>query len=213
MRASSFGNWGLRLALALVVGGIFASASGCGDDDDTAIVDMAATLDMTAGPDFASSPFAGVQCADMGCNAPSICCIRPTGNVISSTCEGTATCTGAMAGTAACDGPEDCSNASPLCCAAVAFKDNGDGTGVPLAGSSSCTATCPADVQRDETTKKISLVSKLCHQNSDCANFSGTLLGSEFAFDGCCYRTEIDFRFCAPKGKDFQNLGDYFCLD
>ena len=206
MHASSFGNWGLVLAFVSV-----ASAAAC-SKDSAPPNDMSVALpDMAMNPDFAASPYAGIICGDGGCDSPNICCVRPSGAAFTPSCEGASTCMGSGTGIAACDGPEDCPSSSNTCCMQVAFMKNPDNTATPQSGTASCVSNCAATV--DVTPDTITFNSKLCHKTSDCAGYAGQILGTDLTFDGCCYRTEIDFRFCAPKDQAYRSAGSYFCLD
>lgn len=170
---------------------------------------MKVPSDFSASADFASSPFAGVHCGDMSCPGSTVCCVRPEGASFGETCETPMACmTGGAA--AICDGSEDCPAEKQSCCASVSFMRVGQGA-VPLGGSSACVSDCAASVFADTAT--ISFNSKLCHVTTDCAGYMGDLYGSQIPFDGCCYRPEIDLRFCAPKDKSYSSIGGYYCLD
>lgn len=195
-------------AVAALVFGLVGSGA-CGDDAGN---DMALAQDLSVyRPDFASSPFAGIHCGEMSCPDAQVCCVRPQGLSFAESCETAMAC---MSGGAAvvCDGPEDCAGESGprACCATVAFQRTGPDTAVPKSGDSACVTTCAATV--NATMDVIEFKSKLCHLNSDCAGFMGDIYGTSVPFDGCCYRPEIDLRFCAPSDQSYRNIGGYYCL-
>jgi len=192
---------GIVVAIALACGA-------CGDDDGKS--DLSLGKDFSAAAvDFANSPFAGVHCGDMSCPDQQVCCVRPSGQSFHEACESTVSC---MAGGAAavCDGSEDCPAGMTDCCAQVMFMRTGPNTAVPSGGSSACVNACAASVLADSNT--ITFNSKLCHLNSDCNGFMGDIYGTQVPFDGCCYRPEIDLRFCAPSDPSYKNIGGYYCL-
>jgi hypothetical protein len=92
----------------------------------------------------------GLQCCFLGLDAGSIAQCRPsceTGNEV------------------ACDGPEDCSGAAPLCC----FSGQLQGVGsvcYPSSVTSVCQASCPL-IQPPGCTGKVQAT--ICTQKSDCA--------------------------------------------
>jgi len=199
MRAKAI-FWELGLLVGIGCAGI-----GCGDDRDPA--DMA-VRDQSVIVDFANSPFAGIHCGDMSCPGETVCCVRPVGASFAQACESVLSCMNGGAA-AVCDGAEDCPNAN-ACCASVTFERTGPSTAVPKSGTSACTAGCAASVFADQ--QEITFNSKLCHVNSDCVGYMGDIYGTQVPFDGCCYRPEIDLRFCAPSDKSYRDIGGYYCL-
>ena len=161
--------------------------------DAAVVVDSSVPTDGAAGAtDFASNAdFGGVSCGTETCGTGSVCCITQNGMTATQACmAGTSCADGGI--TAACDGPEDCSSASPSCCANLTF----DQTSMTGAGNAMCTASCPGSATFANNKGAIS--TKLCHSAGDCMNYSGSTPAGPMPYDHCCSRVGAGYKFCAP---------------
>lgn len=109
-----------------------------------------------------------------------------------------------MADQVTCDGPEDCSGSTPVCCGV----DVGNGQGTfPTCGATSIGATCSTAnncktsiAQSCSATQKV----QLCHHNSDCTN--------EASNNKCCTFSSgaASLTFCS--NTTTANLGGGTCM-
>ncbi len=148
--------------------------------DMPVFVDQAVPRDMKNTVDFG-----GVTCGGATCNSSQECCISAAG---STSCVGKGTCNRDMGAALSCDGPEDCGAIAPACCANIGG----------MGGSAMCVASCPG--MAAPTSGGFSATTKLCHTNSDCAGYSGTVQGfGTLPFTSCCTAPQApNTFFCAP---------------
>jgi hypothetical protein len=188
-----------QLALAFVVLGL----ASCGDNPaapdmaiDMSMPDLAIAHDLAVPPDFG-----GVACGAMTCSiATQECCLTNGAGGTQAACGPIGSCNGDAGGSLRCDGPEDCSTASPDCCIDIngtASADAGIGGGT---GDASCSTTGACKPSAMFANGAFTARSKLCHTNDDCKNYSGMvpLLGMT-PFDACCSSAMAGpYKFCAP---------------
>jgi hypothetical protein len=187
------------------------AAAACGD---TAVIQDGSTHDLSAShdmipppPDMSIPDSAGIQCGQMSCGAGQVCCLVPTGGTMfSAMCADKAACNTDAGAALQCDGPEDCSSATPTCCIdlQLAFGGNfgGDGGGTATGGGNSqCVATCTASVTIAKNFASADLHTRLCHQAADCTGLTGKtpLAPTPVPFDHCCTQMGSSSpQFCAP---------------
>ena len=171
------------------------SVAGCGDDTTTAAnngadLSVAASADMTISHDLAPRVPNGVVCDTTTCAVGQSCCLTTANNAVTGgTCVASASaCTSGS--TLTCDGPEDCSTASPDCCATISLSGLGPDGGTPMlaGGNASCSGTCDFAISSD------SITTRLCHFDADCTGLKvyGTLQTT------CCSSTALPGEhFCA----------------
>jgi hypothetical protein len=92
-----------------------------------------------------TNPTVGVPCANTTCNSPEVCCVVVGGQ----SCTAADACTSGLP--LACDGPEDCSGDTPVCCGTVSLQGGG--------------TQCVADGSCQSGTLTGGVV---CHSDSDC---------------------------------------------
>jgi len=200
-----------------ILGAALAAVSGC-DDGNARNADLSAVADLKPPPpdmakmfDLTGQDFAGVRCGAVVCQSTEVCCVRPVGAAFKESCIAGTDC-GPGAAPATCDGPEDCMTGEG-CCAQVSFQVPDGGTvAQPQSGAAACNLTCNAEVTGGAATGTTNFTSKLCHTPTDCADYVGEILGGTVKFDGCCYRPEVDFHFCAPDDVSYETAGGYKCL-
>jgi hypothetical protein len=191
---------------------VFGCDSGSGGND-MGIPDMTPLPpDMIKVFDLAAADLLGVRCGMVVCPMNTTCCVEPMGASFSETCTLGTMC-GPGTAPALCDGPEDCPMMPNMgCCASVEFQvPPGGGTAMPTTGQAQCNTNCPAIVEGDGM-GKTTFKSKLCHSTADCADYVGEIFGGTVKFDGCCYRSEVSFTFCAPDDSSYKTAGGYKCL-
>ncbi len=178
----------MRQTLALCA--LILCAGGCGDDTTSAGPDMSMP-DLLPGPDMAVRVPDGVACGSMTCAVGQSCCVTASGTTTTSdTCITTGgTCSGGAV--LACDGPEDCSNASmQYCCGTIAFTGGTPDGGAVMfnGGNSSCTGSCDFNLGTGQIT------TRLCHADVDCTGLSA--FGQ--SLDKCCSSAMAPgLHFCA----------------
>ena len=64
-----------------------------------------------------TNPTTGVPCGTATCNSPDVCCVTMQGSSCTADCQ--------QGLSLACDGPEDCSGGTPVCCADVSMGGGG----------------------------------------------------------------------------------------
>jgi hypothetical protein len=135
------------------------------------VADMASTAD-----------FGGVQCSAQVCSSIQACCVQ--GN--QATCSSAGSC--GDGGVLACDGPEDCSGGSPICCMTLARETTDAGVSGGANESTACAGSCPG------TTSGAGTTTKACHTDNNCTGYTV----SGMAANRCCSLSGIIARFCAP---------------
>lgn len=164
-------------------------AGGCGDDSNNNALDM--SMPDLAPP--ADLSLTGVGCGMMTCGAGQECCVTVSmSGTTSSMCiaQGGNCAGGAVL---ACDGPEDCSSASPYCCGMITISGLAPDAGAPMfgGGNSSCTATCDFSTNYPQT--PTTATTRLCHFNEDCTGLSA--FGQPI--DHCCTSAQAPgLHFC-----------------
>jgi len=187
-----------QLALAFVV----LSFASCGDNPappdmaiDMSMPDLQVKQDLSVSPDFG-----GVTCGSMTCNlAIQECCLSTVNGQVEAACSPMGSCNGDAGGSLRCDGPEDCSTASPDCCIDINGTGGAD-AGLAGTGDASCSTTGACKPSATFANGGFTARSKLCHTNDDCKNYSGMvpILGMT-PFDACCSSAMAGpYKFCAP---------------
>ncbi|MEO6954432.1 MAG: hypothetical protein ABI321_21725 [Polyangia bacterium] len=192
------------LAFACGGGGLGNTTDAGGTQDlATSGKDAAVTIDAAVSTDSAVSSsdfatagdFSGIACGTMTCATGSVCCIKQSGSTVQQMCvTGTSCADGGI--TAACDGPEDCSSASPSCCADIVFDQGQMSTN----GAAMCTASCPGSASVGNNSGEIK--TKLCHNAGECVGYTGNTQFGMLPYDHCCGYTGATYRFCAPKAAE-----------
>ncbi len=164
--------------------------AGCGDDTSVG-PDMSMPADLAPGPDLAVRLPDGVVCGQMSCPVGQSCCVMTSGNMTTSQMciAAGGQCTGGAV--LACDGPEDCSNASmPFCCGTIKFTGGGPDGGATMfnGGNAMCTGTCDFNFGGGMVT------TRLCHADVDCTGL--TAFGQNL--NQCCSSAMAPgLHFCA----------------
>jgi hypothetical protein len=121
------------------------------------------------------------------CDMPMVCCFAPATSAFS--CEASTSC--AMADQIACDGPEDCSGSTPVCCGV----DVPDGSGsypkcTPTSLGATCTSAADCSTHlgtscSDTTTVQLCQVMSDCHDPTDneCCTFTSGSASLTFCID------------------------------
>jgi hypothetical protein len=179
--------------------------------------DLGATSDLAGkGPvyDLAGSDFttasaadlsgtgsdAGITCGAATCSSAQLCCLA--GSPTKGTCAPSSTGCDGGDSPFACDGPENCPGAQ--CCVYV-----NTGTGGGVTGHAECGNACVGSVATSGTGAVI-LQTRLCHSDTDCASFSGTLLGASTPFSACCHSAATaPYHVCIP--PNFASIGAFTC--
>jgi hypothetical protein len=183
--------------LALVALGLLAA---CGDDSgavdagaDLNVGDLATPADLKGADlraanlsDLAGDDFAGVACGTSTCSGGDQCCFQ------SGTATGCAASCSDGGIPAGCDGPEDCSGGTPICCGSLDAPLTGSPSG-QTACAASCTGVAIAMIGVGG-----SITSKICHNAADCVGYSGTAALMTRPFDICCHPNGATVGFCAP---------------
>jgi hypothetical protein len=182
-----------NLSLCLLV-----TFAGCNDDNLGGMSDMTFLPDLTPVADLSMRVPDGVTCGNMTCNTPMVCCVKPgMGGMATTMCTAPGTC-GDGGAELMCDGPEDCSLASPNCCVTASFTTVDMGA-TPGAANGACAsdAACPASAE--VVGNQGTLHTKLCHTAGDCVNYSGMTAFGTFDFTSCCTAPQAPgLHFCAP---------------
>ncbi|HWE30835.1 MAG TPA: hypothetical protein VHB97_22665 [Polyangia bacterium] len=190
----------MRQTIFILSCALFAVA-GCSDDTTTvtngADMNINAAADMTAGPDMTPRVPNGVACDTTTCAVGQSCCLTTANNAVTGgMCVASASaCTSGS--NLACDGPEDCSTASPSCCATLDISglsgllggggDADAGTPMVSGGNASCAGSCSFGFSAS------SITTKLCHVDGDCSG--ETAFGTATK---CCSTTMVpNLHFCA----------------
>jgi hypothetical protein len=210
MRASL----GFACALALV--------AGC--SDSTTTTDLGApdlsTPDLAPAKDLSAPDYTGVGCGSMTCGGTQECCVSLANGQLGQTCVAKGSCNpdaGAAAFT--CDGPEDCSAGSGAgagCCATLGgnLGSNADAglSNASGGGSAMCTAQCAGSVAFDMDNGTFEVHTKLCHANTDCNGFNGSVLGTGYKFDSCCSAAMAgNYHFCFSSLAGSLTMGAITC--
>jgi hypothetical protein len=171
----------------------------CNDDNLMGgMSDMTVIHDLTPIIDMAMRLPDGVMCGGSVCNAPQVCCVKPSMGGTTAMCGASGSC-GDGGAELMCDGPEDCPATMHNCCATAKFSLSGtDAAPMAQGANAACgsDAACPAGVDLAAS----ELHTKLCHTAADCVGYSGTvpIIGAA-DFDGCCTSTQAPgIQFCAP---------------
>jgi len=166
------------------------SVAGCGSDDtttpptppaDTATSDSDSTtgdsgtdsakpdggddssVDTTTSDDTTPSGDSGIACGTTTCTGGDICCATPKEGGVDFACAKACSDGGVPL---SCDGPEDCSGSTAICCGTLTV---GPGTvpSCPIkSAAASCKSTCTTSIAPScDTTNTV----RLCHKKSDCA--------------------------------------------
>jgi hypothetical protein len=193
-----------HLALASV---IFCFAA-CGDDAGG--VDMAVPPDMTAippdmtkVPDMTMFDFKGISCGTQSCDGVTQeCCLMIQNMAASGMCVAKGTCNKDAGASLNCDGPEDCTAGTAICCVTIGGEGDVDaGTLAGGSGQSRCLNACMASAAQNAG-GGFDAQSKLCHFSNECTGYTGTIefQGTQtLPFNRCCEVPQAPgFRFCAP---------------
>jgi hypothetical protein len=154
-------------------GGDFATPGGGGGND---MAMVAARPDLAPPPDLTPAPPSpdltmvgpvdpkdpGVQCGNQTCPMGQVCCGPVGGQGKDFTCS--ANCPQNNI-SLACDGPEDCGNGTPLCCAQLVLTGSGNNCQTQSA-KATCVADCPTAIAACPTTEVV----RFCHVGADCAD-------------------------------------------
>ncbi|HEX4457184.1 MAG TPA: hypothetical protein VIA18_04400, partial [Polyangia bacterium] len=197
--ASALSDARMRQTIFILSCALFAVA-GCSDDTTTvanngADMSVNAAADMTLGPDMTPRVPNGVACDTTTCAVGQSCCLTTANNAVTGgMCVASASaCTSGS--NLACDGPEDCSTASPTCCATLSLSGSltDADAGAPMlnGGNATCAGTCSFTAAADFS----SITTRLCHYNSDCAGLTVPYLGTPTS---CCSSSMVPgVHFCA----------------
>jgi hypothetical protein len=144
-----------------------------------------------------------IMCGAMTCAVGQVCCFARVGMTMmaAAACQAPGTC-GDGGVQATCDGPSACGGATPNCCLEVSLSKN-----MSIMGDAMCTADCAATASN--AGGNVSLTTKLCKSDGDCAGYMGMALGLMLGFNNCCSKAGIPAHFCAPPAA--LAMGMYTC--